>query len=221
MAALHLEPGEWLPITAAQLGNTGVRLTARVCWMPPSYTPPGYTSERSSFGCGGSADEGTSEAKRAAMAAAWGEAYGAEWRPDGEYDACLTERMFALEEMDDEFRMWQETYANDPIYSQLSTAAPPVKTVLPIYGINKPSLAGAIYRRKVTKFRQGQRTCYLKMDKDATVSHPGCAHAGSNGPLPFLPQFLFSFQPPLPLFSPPFVVPRREPVACAGRAVAS
>jgi hypothetical protein len=184
-AVITLTAGTRLPLTAAPLGESGVRLTARLCWLPPSHTPPGYALELTAgaAGCGGAADEGTSEAKRAAMVAAWGEANGTEWRPEGPYDPCSTERMFALEDIGDEFCMWQETYARDPIYSQLSTAPPPLKIVLPIYGINKPSLAGAIYRRKVAKWRQGERTCYLTLDETATVLHPGCAPAGSSPPL--------------------------------------
>ena len=173
-APVQLQPGEWIRIEGAALGASGVKVTLRICWLPAEHCRPGFTpaSPDGASGCGGRADSGTSLEKQAVMVAAWGED-GSEWCPDGAYVPCSTEKMFSLEDMEDEFKVWQEHYAMDPIFSKLGTAAPPLRTVLPIYGVNKPTMAGVIYRRRVARWRQGERTCYLEPDKDATVTHTG------------------------------------------------
>ena len=61
-----------------------------------------------------------------------------------------------LEDIGPDFKMWQQCYAEDPIFRKIAdNAAPAIKLCQPIYGINMKTQMGAIFKRTNNCWNQG------------------------------------------------------------------
>lgn len=169
---LRLTLGEWASLKDVKLGHRA-RLTLRVKWVP-SNAPidPRYDVGEGAPGLGGTADAGTSEAKKKALESAGLK----EWVPTGShpYDPRTTEEMLALEDLPDLFEGWRKLCADDPIYVKMAAnVAPGIKLCSPIYGINCDSDVGAIFRRVNAVWQVGGRLNYFTYDEEAKVETTG------------------------------------------------
>jgi hypothetical protein len=167
-----LQPAEWARLSGVRVG-AGAQLWLNVRWTPSDAPlPAAFDPGKGCVGCGGAADTGTSEEKRAALKAAGLE----EFRPDGPhaYDPRTTEMMFALEDIGPSYRMWQECYAHDKIFGMIADGvAPQIHLCQPVYGVNMKTQIGMVFKRKTGVWRQGERTNYFVYDEEATVDHSG------------------------------------------------
>ena len=166
------KPWEEMRLQGVRIGESS-KLWLSIRWVPSNAPLPAeFDPGEGKPGCGGTRDAGTSELKRAALQKAGID----EWKPTGprEYDPRSTEMMFALEDMVPSYKVWQELYANDNIFSKMTQgAAPAIQLCQPIYGTNKQTQMGMIFRRKMGKWKQGRRTNFFEYDHDARVEHPG------------------------------------------------
>jgi len=167
-----LMPAEWAKLNGVRVGDDA-RLWLNVRWTPSDAPlPAAFDPGKGCAGCGGTADVGTSEEKRAALKAAGL----TEVRPRGKhaYDPRTTEMMFALEDIGPSYRMWQECYARDRVFRMMAEGvAPQIKLCQPIYGKNMKTQMGMVFKRRTGVWKQGERTNYFAYDEDATVDHPG------------------------------------------------
>eukprot|EP00591_Stephanopyxis_turris_P004427 CAMPEP_0195522272 /NCGR_PEP_ID=MMETSP0794_2-20130614/20245_1 /TAXON_ID=515487 /ORGANISM="Stephanopyxis turris, Strain CCMP 815" /LENGTH=955 /DNA_ID=CAMNT_0040651987 /DNA_START=156 /DNA_END=3023 /DNA_ORIENTATION=- len=135
--------------------------------------------------CGGLADQFSTPEKQARLLETLGKEEGTEWRPEvkdnekkkhsnATYMPMNIDQMMVYDDMRDEYKWWKESYADDKIWRENSTEAPPgVSRIRPIYGINVPTLVGNVLRRQTKRFVRFEPTTTMQLDKHCQVTHPG------------------------------------------------
>eukprot|EP00947_MAST-08B_sp_MAST-8B-sp1_P004727 g4727.t1 len=81
-------------------------------------------------------------------------------------EICLLDNMIR------DYELWQEHYADDPLYGKdnLATAPPPVRRMLNIYGTNLKTEVGSILRRKLKRYDYTDKVeSSFEVDKEATL----------------------------------------------------
>lgn len=169
---IKVSPNEWVSLKNVTV-NEKATVTLRVRFVPASCElSPEFQCKGEVPGCGGEADAVATCAEKSAALEAAGLTT---WAPAGDnYLPKTTEEMFMLEDIGPDFKMWQQCYAEDPIFRKIAdNAAPAIKLCQPIYGINMKTQMGAIFKRTNNCWNQGRRTNFFVYDKEATVAHSG------------------------------------------------
>lgn len=135
--------------------------------------------------CGGPTDVFTTKEKQKRLVEQLGEIEGSEWEPfenkvkKGEtrdappYTPINIDEFMVIDGMKHGYKNWKESYAEDAIWRECATIAPPIRRVKLVYGINVTTRVGSVFRHVTKRYERDEPTTGLKPDKHCKVVHPG------------------------------------------------